>query len=264
MNRSVLQVVIGFVVLVALAAGVLVRVRANYVLGQPGVKLANVPIYNDDTNLVSNISAFLPESVGEFHSSRLEPVSTIEQAWLPPDTVYGRRVYTAPDNFRALVSIVVMGTDRTSIHKPQYCLTGMGEQIISSEVITIPVRKPHRYDLKVMKLRTQSQQNVGKGEIVSLSGVFLYWFVAEGQLTPHHGERMWLMGRDLLSKGLLQRWAYVAYYSRCLPDKEEEMLERMKEFIAASVPEFQTTSGKPVSMAGAESEETRTETETRN
>jgi hypothetical protein len=148
---------------------------------------------------------------------------------------------------------VVMGTDRTSIHKPQYCLTGLGEQIVNSEVISIPITSPHRYDLKVMKLTTRSEQNLGKGQIVAVSGVFLYWFVADGHLTPHHGERMWLMGKELLTKGLLQRWAYVACYSRCLPGHENEMLERMKQFIAASVPEFQTTTGEPSAAAAAES-----------
>ena len=255
MNRTVIQIVIGFVVLIALTAAVLVRVRANYVLGQPGVKLVNQPIYNEETNIVSDISAYLPETIGEFHSDRLEPVSTLEQMMLPPDTVYGRRVYTTPDNFRSMVSIVVMGTDRTSIHKPQYCLTGQGEQIISSEVINIPITAPHRYDLKVMKLTTKSQRNVGQGRIVPVSGVFLYWFVADGHLTPHHGERMWLMGRDLLTKGLLQRWAYVAYYSICPPGQEEQMLERMKQFIAASVPQFQTTTGKPLGMAAVQTNE---------
>jgi hypothetical protein len=249
MNRSVLQVVIGFVLLVALTAGVLVRVRANYVLGQPGIKLANIPIYNEETNLVSEISAYLPETIGEFRSTGLEPVSTVEQMMLPPDTVYGRRVYTAPDKFRTLVSIVLMGTDRTSIHKPQYCLIGQGEQIVKSEVITIPITAPHRYDLQVMKLDTRSEQNVGQGRTIRTSGLFLYWFVADKHLTPHHGERMWLMGRDLLTKGLLQRWAYVACFSRCLPGQEEQMLERMKQFIAEAVPQFQTTTGNSADLA---------------
>jgi hypothetical protein len=252
MNRRVLQVVAGFVLLVGLTAGVLLRVRANYVLGQPGVKLVNVPIYNEETNLVSNISAYLPEVVGELRSSRIEPIAMTEQQMLPPDTLYGRRIYTAPDNFKTLVSIVLMGTDRTSIHKPQYCLTGLGEQIVGSEVITIPIAAPHPYDLKVMKLTTRSQQNLGQGKMVPVSGTFLYWFVADGHLTPHHGERMWLMGRDLLTKGLLQRWAYVACYSRCLPGQEAATLERMKQFVAASVPEFQTTTGKSPTTATVE------------
>jgi hypothetical protein len=254
MNRRVVQVVVGFVLLVGLAAALLVRVRANYVLGQPGVKLVNVPIYNEDTNVVSDVSAYLPETVGDYHSSRVEAVTRVEQQMLPPDTVYGRRLYTAPDNFKTMVSIVVMGTDRTSIHKPQYCLTGQGEQIVASELITIPIASPHPYDLKVMKLTTRSQRSAGKGQFVPVSGIFLYWFVADGHLTPSHGERMWLMARDLLTKGLLQRWAYVACYSICLPGQEDALLERMKKFIAAAVPEFQTTTGEGSTTAAIPSQ----------
>lgn len=249
MNRRTLQVIIGFAVLVALTAALLLRVRANYVLGQPGVKLVNVPIYNEETNVVSDISAFLPAQIGDYTSAKVEPVMKLEQAMLPPDTVYGRRIYTASDNFQTMLSIVVMGTDRTSIHKPQYCLTGQGEQILGSEVITIPVQGPAPYELKVMKLATRSQRHVGQGKFVPASGVFLYWFVADGHLTPHHGERMWLMGRELVTKGLLQRWAYVAYYALCNPGQEAELLERMKSFVAMSVPEFQTTVASPMQAA---------------
>ncbi|MGZ8901183.1 MAG: exosortase-associated EpsI family protein, partial [Limisphaerales bacterium] len=230
MNRRVLQIVIGFALLIALTAGLLLRVRSNYVLGEPGLKLVNVPIYNEETNIVSEISAYLPEEVGEYKSTRVEYVSTIEQAMLPPDTVYGRRVYTAEDRFQALISVVVMGTDRTSIHKPQYCLTGQGQEIIGSELITIPITKPEPYELKAMKLTTRSQQRDGQGNMVPLSGVFIYWFVADGKLTPHHGERMWMMGKELLTTGLLQRWAYVAYFARCAPGQEDELTERLRGF----------------------------------
>jgi hypothetical protein len=254
MNRSALQVVVGFALLIGLTAALLVRVRANYVLGEPGVMLANIPIYGEKTNVVSEISAFLPEKIGEYTSSRTEPVTDVELQMLPPDTVYGRRIYTAPDRWQSMVSIVVMGTDRTSIHKPQYCLVGQGEQIVGSEVITIPIAGPRPYDLQVMKLTTRSQRHIGGGKFVPASGFFLYWFVADGQLTPHHGERMWLMARDLVTKGLLQRWAYVAYYSICTPGQEEALLERMKSFVAQSVPEFQKTTGAPASSALADHE----------
>jgi hypothetical protein len=240
-NRNALQVFIGFVVLVGLTAALLLRVRSHYSLGKPGVKVVNVPIYNDDKNLVANESVFLPEAIGEYTSTNL-PVTKIELDMLPPDTVYGRRLYHAPDS-SIMTSVVLMGTDRTSIHKPQYCLTGQGESITGSEVITLPIAKPHPYELKIMKLSTTSQQSVGGGKFATVSGIYLYWFVADGQLTPHHGERMWLMGRDLMTKGLLQRWAYVSYFSRCLPGQENILLERMKRFVAASVPEFQTTTG---------------------
>lgn len=242
MNRAALQVFIGFVLLVGLTAGLLVRVRANYVLGKPGVKIVSVPIYNEETNLVSSTSVFLPERVDDY-GSKPSPVTKIETSMLPPDTLFGRRVYSARDGFQIMTSVVLMGTDRTSIHKPQYCLTGQGESIVGTEVISVPIASPRPYELKVMKLNTTSQHAIGGGKFVTLSGVYMYWFVADGQLTPHHGERMWLMGRDLITKGLLQRWAYVAYFSRCEPGREAALVERMKRFVAASVPEFQTTTG---------------------
>ena len=242
MNRNALQVLIGFVLLVGLTGALLLRVRTHYALGQPGVKVVNVPIYDEDQNPVSKQSVFLPETVGEYSSTNM-PVTKLELNWLPPDTLYGRRVYLTP-NSGIMTSVVLMGTDRTSIHKPQYCLTGQGESITGSEVITIPIAKPHPYELKVMKLSTTRQHPVASGKMATTSGIYLYWFVADGQLTPHHGERMWLMARDLLTKGLLQRWAYVAYFSRCLPGQENILLEQMKRFVAASVPEFQTTTGK--------------------
>ena len=50
-------------------------------------------------------------------------------------------------------------------------------------------------------------------------------------------------GRDLVTKGLLQRWAYVAYFAQCLPGQEGVLLEKMKRFASASVPQFQLTTG---------------------
>lgn len=241
MNRNALQVFIGFVLLVGLTAGLLLRVRSHYSLGKPGVKVVNAPIYSSDHTPISSQSVFLPERVGEYTSTNL-PVEKIELEMLPPDTTYGRRAYHSSDA-AIMTSVVLMGTDRTSIHKPQYCLTGQGESIVANEVITIPIAEPHPYELKVMKLSTTKQHPLGGGKFATISGIYLYWFVADGHLTPHHGERMWLMGRDLITKGLLQRWAYVAYFSRCLPGQESILLERMKRFVAASVPEFQTTTG---------------------
>src|SRR5688500_10816562 len=135
-----------------------------------------------------------------------------------------------------------MRTDRTSIHKPQYCLSGQGQQIVSSEVITIPISKPHPYELKAMKLTTRSERNID-GNKVPVGGVFIYWFVADGHLTPHHGERMWLMVKEMVTTGLLQRWAYVAYFGNCPAGEEAALTERLTKFVAESVPQFQLTTG---------------------
>jgi hypothetical protein len=245
MNRRSIQIFAAFAIMVVLTAAVLVRVRANYKLGNPGVKLANLPshtVIDGRTNAFTTLSVPLPESPLDFSSTELM-INKVELDMLPPDTLYGRRLYTNDNGLNMIISVVLMGTDRTSIHKPQYCLIGQGHNILDNQVITVPIKGPQPYDLQVMKLRTISERRGPDGRMVPLRGLFLYWFVADGQLTPHHGERMWLMGKDLLLKGLLQRWAYVTYWSICLPEQEEQLLAQMKELIAATVPEFQVTTG---------------------
>lgn len=251
MNPRAIKVFVCFLVFTALAAGMLLRVRSSYTLGKPGVKLGNIPIYDTDSNLVAKVSVKLPEEALAC-SSQAAPVHPTELDMLPPDTVYGRRTYISPNGIYTALSVVLMGTDRTSIHKPQYCLQGQGWKIEHSEVITVPIERPHPYDLKVMKLSLSKEYRQEDGTFAPLKGFYLYWFVADGQLTPHHFERMWWMGRDLLTKGLLQRWAYVAYLSACLPGQEEQLLEQMKRFVAATVPEFQITTGPRRAAAGSE------------
>ena len=51
--------------------------------------------------------------------------------------------------------------------------------------------------------------------------------------------RMWSTTKLLLATGERQRWAYVTCFSICAPGQEDADFERMKQFIAASVPEFQ-------------------------
>jgi hypothetical protein len=253
MKRKNAQIFIVFSVLVALTAGLLLRVRANYVLGEPGLIVADVPMYvafDKHTNILSTNGVVLPEQVLDYTSVPVH-VTSSEVQMLPPDTLYGRRVYQGSDGLKMMISVVLMGTDRTSIHKPQYCLTGQGETILHSEVISIPIAEPHPYNLELMKLTTAAERHVAGGQTVPTRGLYLYWFVADGQLTPHHGERMWLMGKELLTKGRLQRWAYVAYWGICSPGQEDALLGRMKKFIAASVPEFQKTTGEETSRAAA-------------
>ena len=84
MNRQIISIVVAFVLMMGAVAGLLVRVRANYVLGEPGIKLTDVPLYDENTNLVSNVSAYLPESVGDYKATFSPPVTTVETGMLPP------------------------------------------------------------------------------------------------------------------------------------------------------------------------------------
>ena len=107
--------------------------------------------------------------------------------------------------------------------------------------------EPHPYELPVMKLTTSKTFRDKNGNDIKLSGVYVYWFVADGKLATDHFDRMWMMTRGLLTEGELQRWAYITYFAICQPGMEDETFTKMSEFIAESVPKFQTTTGPPKS-----------------
>ena len=72
-----------------------------------------------------------------------------------------------------------------------------------------------------------------------VSSIYVFWFVTENQATASFPEVMRSMLFHLVRHGVLQRWAYVSWFSACPPGREEATYARMKELVVASVPEFQ-------------------------
>lgn len=197
-------------------------------MGQPGVRLVK-----DSPEELPPVK--LPDWVLDLVGEDLE-VTEVEKEALPPDTTITKRRYKNADGFYIDIMVVLMGLDRTSIHKPQYCLTGAGFQIQETESATIKINHPEDYELPVMKLKTSK---MFKG--TEYSGLLYYWFVDENHVTEQHYERMLLMAEDLFTKGQMQRWAYVTVSSYSVPGNEEPTFKAMREFIKAAVPEFQLT-----------------------
>ena len=166
------------------------------------------------------------------------PITKQELGTLPADTTYARRLYTAADGLQLQLNVVMMGTDRTSIHRPQLCLTGQGWRILSEQADQIVLPGSALSSLPVIKIVAEQQQLLRDGTQRTVRALYVYWFVADGHVTARHGQRMWWMAEGLLTTGTLQRWAYVAVFGQCVPGQEELTYERMKEFIAASVPTY--------------------------
>lgn len=234
--------------LMGAAAGFISHLRATQKLGEPGVKVIPVPIHDTEGRLVATNSVYLPEEVLNY-KSEIRPVTQDTLRWLPKDTTYGQRSYKAQDGFESSLNVVLMGTDRTSIHRPEWCLQGVGWAPDGEEMATIPISEPFPYQLQVMKLTASHESVSATGEKTRERVVYVYWFVADHELTAARGQRMWWMARDMLLTGVLQRWAYVICISYCAPGQEERTFSRMKELIAAAVPRFQRTTGAPTPLA---------------
>lgn len=230
--------------MIALAALFLVRLQAFQKIGVPGIRVVPQNVYREDhpltgTNVLVGTNAIaLPEQVLDFSSKELKQAKVVTD-WLPPDTTYGQRAYEAPDGFWILVNAVLMGTDRTSIHKPEYCLQGQGFTVQSVEEVTIPIQSPHPYVLPVQKWTVHRDVLLENKTTARQSALYVFWFVADQQITAKHNERMWWMARDMVTKGTLQRWAYISCFAVCAPGDENATYARMQEWIANAVPRFQ-------------------------
>lgn len=230
-------------VLIGATAGFLAHLKGNQKLGKPGVLVGDIPLYDEKTNRVAETTVVLPENISGFLSQSI-PISDIELSMLPKDTTFGKRRYWN-QIANVDVSVVLMGQDRTSLHKPQFCLTGQGWTIEQTETVNLQIERPHAYELQVKKLTASIRVKGQDGNPVLIRGLYVYWFVADNKLTDSHDERMFSMAKNLLRTGTLERWAYISYFSRFLPGEEEKTFAYMKRFIAASTPEFQLATGKP-------------------
>lgn len=222
-------------ILIGGTAVLLTGFQARQKLGAPGVKAHPI----GDGKL---LEVDLPQQVLDYQSERQE-MDTVTKGSLPADTSFGRRLYRAPDGFATSLTVVLMGSDRTSLHKPQFCLTGAGFNIdpLASTETTVRVRQPCTYDLPVVKL-VATRQAASDGQLQNRA-LYVYWFVADDQLSASVSgfERMWSMATNLLRTGVMQRWAYVSCLAYCAPGQEEATFERLKEFIDAAAPQFQLT-----------------------
>lgn len=251
MNQRALSILVVSLALIGGTALFIQYRKTHQRLGQPAVKVVSAPIYDPDGKVAGTNSVALPEMVGGL-TSQAEPVSRLVLEWLPADTTYGQRRYKAADGQEIAVSAILMGADRTSIHKPKYCLNGSGWRIEKEQSDTVAILRPHAYQLPVTCLRLVRDAQLPSGQTVQVHGCYVYWFVADRELTADHNERMWWMARDLMRTGVLQRWAYLACLAVCPPGKDEETYRRVKDFIANAVPQFQLTHGPETHLARSE------------
>lgn len=232
-------------VLIGLTALFLARWSSVQKIGQPGVKVGSTVVHmrpggtGSTPSVVSTNGVLLPDDVLNYRSEEI-PFDPSVVTTLPKDTVYGQRGYVAPDGFWIQQTVVLMGADRTSIHKPEFCLEGAGLHIYSAESVHIPMQRPVEYELPLRKMLVRGDRvNPATGQVETMEGVYLFWFVSEDKITSEHRERMWWMARDLVTRGELQRWAYVIAFSMCKPGDTEPTYRRMVRFLTAAVPEFQ-------------------------
>jgi hypothetical protein len=233
--------------MMAATAGYLGRIRNLHRLGPAGVRVGAVPLFSEHGEKVATQSVLLPEEVmGAVGTNG--PILQSELTGLPKDTTFGRRFYPMADDFRPTITVVLMGTDRTSIHEPKFCLVGNGWVIAKTEHVPLRIDRPYQYDIPAIKLTASTRGLDKQRQPVSVSGIYVYWFVTADKITSDQGVRLWSIAKRMVKEGELERWAYISYFATCAPGQEKSTFEHLQRFIRASVPDFQIAKGKPLGM----------------
>lgn len=237
MNNKKTLILVVTLVLMAGTAAALAWLRSSQRLGTPGIRATPIP-----GSMMMKID--LPERVLDFTSTNV-PEPAVVAGYLPADTSYSERMYFAPDGFRFQSVAILMGADRTSIHRPEFCLPGQGWTIDEKEALDIPIQDQPPYHLQAAawKLSQIAQANDGQKE--KFEAIYIYWYVANNEETPDHNKMVEWLTLDLLRTGALQRWSYISYFAVCKPGQEDAAIDRIKSFIVASAPKFQLPLKQP-------------------
>ena len=147
-------------------------------------------------------SARLPEIAG-FASEPFEP-SEVELEVLPKDTLFDKRVYTAPDGNWFRVSLVIGGRSKSSIHRPEMCLPAQGFQMTRPRTLTVGSVDWHAV-------------NLARGEATNLGFAYTF-FNQEGFRTSSHVRRIFRDVWDRSFRGQIDRWAMVTVHASVADD----------------------------------------------
>ena len=165
--------------------------------------------------------------------TNLHGLSKIEMDLLPADTGGVKERYMGLDGHQFMVSIVLSGKERASIHRPEVCLSGQGNDIVHHEVIDIPIAG--RAPLKVKLLELTHERTGPDGRKSTYGTYYAYWFVGKGRETPEHWQRMVWMATDRIFHNVSHRWAYIAVAGIRDP-KDPTYRPELSKFIAELYP----------------------------
>lgn len=131
-----------------------------------------------------------------------------EKNLLPPDTMLLKKEYSNKSGMVMLVTVVIAGSEITSIHRPQMCLVGQGYRIVAQETLEIPIKGRESLSVKVLKLLFQQPSQ--DRSVKELSSIYTYWYTDGERETYNNFIRSFYMLVDRILFGKMSRWAYVS------------------------------------------------------
>lgn len=138
-----------------------------------------------------------------------------EKEALPDDTEFIKSAYANAAGRRVFVSVVLSGTERDSIHRPQRCLKAQGNALDKEYTLDVPLEG--RDPLQVRVIKASKAQTAPDGTTIGKNIYYAYWFVGQERETPSHVTRMFWLAWDRVVHSKASRWAYISVSGECDP-----------------------------------------------
>jgi hypothetical protein len=160
--------------------------------------------YKDASYYISELE--IPDICPEC-GDRLFNMARAEKEQLPDDTEFVKSAFTNDAGTRLFTSIVLSGTARDSIHRPQRCLKGQGNTLDGEYNLEVPLEGRDPLTVRVIKTSRTFRTPDGPKPYYSF---YAYWFVGQDRETPSHYSRMFWLAWDRVVRSKANRWAYIA------------------------------------------------------
>jgi hypothetical protein len=171
----------------------------------------------------------------------LDVMSPVEKILLPTDTILMRRQYREPGEEAVLVTVVVSGKDRMSIHRPQNCLPAAGWRIGQVRTLAVPV-----IGYSVLKLRTmEAKPSVPGRDGTSGAICYAYWYTDGQRQTCSQVLMMLSMGWDRVVSNKARRWAFISLATPMSAGSQDH-IERLSALVSRLYPLITRASGNPI------------------
>ena len=194
----------------------------------------------------SGVVMELPTCVGGF-SGTDQPLSEGEKFVLPKDTEIVKKAYSDAAGNAVNAQIVLAGSEKRSIHRPELCLPAQGWSINKREIVPVTLSDGRR--ISVMEVSISRAVETSPGVTHPLNSYYAYWFVGNGVSTPSHVTRILLNSWDRVVHHRNHRWAYVAVSAPVLEGfkrggkNAEETKKMIAEFISKMAPGVMKSEG---------------------
>ncbi len=221
------------------------RSRGLMAVALPGVCVALCAAADTSLHLAEpGVNLRLPSNIGPFHGQALD-MTAAERNVLDEGVELARTFYASAEGRRILVTVIVGGPGKRTLHRPEVCLPGQGWSIASSEVVPLQFTNGDGAEATLLRLFRDAAPEGEGGRRVRMRALNLYWYIgSDGTTRPDYYGHIGKGYQDAIFKDINHRWSMVSVFVPVseqpvgAADSFEEftVLEEVRAFVSELAP----------------------------